>query len=87
MSPYHYTPDEPDPPCEICGHEYESCICPTCPVCHTNGNPYCYQHHGLIASAFQIAGRQTYQAQMKCEIEELNRAVEEDFKEWLANQP
>lgn len=35
-------------PCDVCGQWSENCVCPECPECHTSGDPYCYEHHGLV---------------------------------------
>jgi hypothetical protein len=39
---------EPDPPCEICGKDVDSCICPECPVCFQQGAPECYNPNPTI---------------------------------------
>lgn len=44
-------PPEPDhPPCEVCGLDPNWCECPVCPVCETQGDPKCYEQHGLDTS-------------------------------------
>jgi hypothetical protein len=30
-------------PCDVCGQMADGCICPECPVCHTHGDPQCYE--------------------------------------------
>jgi hypothetical protein len=44
-----------DEPCEVCGSHPDDCICQTCSVCEAFGDPFCYDKHGLVRSAFQIA--------------------------------
>lgn len=46
--------NQPDPPCDICGNDFDSCICPTCPVCEGIGDLYCYEAHGLVRTEEQI---------------------------------
>jgi len=51
--------EEPVGPCETCGGDPEgdSCVCPECHVCHLVGNTVCYDDHGLVYSAEQLAGQ------------------------------
>lgn len=44
----------PEPPCEVCGKELEDCICPSCPQCHSVGEPKCYEQHGMVRTQEQI---------------------------------
>jgi hypothetical protein len=41
--------DEPSI-CEVCGKDTDSCECPECPTCGKQGNPVCYEEHGLVRS-------------------------------------
>ena len=52
-----------DGPCAICGKSEDACICPECPVCHTNGADWCYRDHGLVRSPEQIASLAEAEAQ------------------------
>lgn len=68
--------NEPTGPCEVCGGDPEAsdgapngCICPECPECETFGDPECYEKHGLVRTADQIAGRERVDAQIKAEAE------------------
>jgi hypothetical protein len=47
-------PEEEEHACAICGRDAASCICPECPVCGTQGDPYCYQHHGISLTDEQV---------------------------------
>jgi hypothetical protein len=49
--------DPPEQPCEVCGQPSDSCICPECPVCGEQGNPKCYESHGLALSEKQIESK------------------------------
>jgi hypothetical protein len=42
-------------PCSVCGIDPADCICPECLVCGSQGEPECYQAHGLARSDAQIA--------------------------------
>lgn len=52
--------EEPDPPCEVCGNDVDSCICPVCPQCGEQGNPQCYiedpdgEHFAMVRTQEQI---------------------------------
>lgn len=59
--------DPPELPCEVCGVDVDSCICPECPVCQTNGDPICYEAHGLTRTPEQIAGRERLEQHWKDE--------------------
>ena len=54
-------------PCEVCGKSIDDCICPECPKCGGYGDPRCYQDHGLIRTAEQIAGQAALEAAMRRE--------------------
>lgn len=47
--------------CEVCQKDVDSCECPECPKCTVQGDPKCYQDHGLkhpkgsILSAVDLA--------------------------------
>jgi hypothetical protein len=41
-------------PCAVCGQM--DCLCPECPECGGTGDPVCYERHGLVRNAAQIAG-------------------------------
>lgn len=52
FAPYNQTDDGP---CAVCGQPVDDCVCPECPVCTSQGNPACYQHHGMVRSFAQVA--------------------------------
>lgn len=60
-------PDEPIL-CEVCGLE-DDCICPECPVCGEQGNPACYDTHGLVRTAKQVQARDEAEARMRVDLE------------------
>ncbi|MDD3029845.1 MAG: hypothetical protein PHS57_06170 [Alphaproteobacteria bacterium] len=37
-------------PCDVCGLSVDDCICPECPECGEQGDPICYEQHGLVLS-------------------------------------
>lgn len=48
-------PDE-EPICVICNGNVDAneCVCHECPVCGSYGDPYCYEHHGMVQTFKQI---------------------------------
>jgi hypothetical protein len=67
-----------EPPCAVCGNFSDSCICPECPVCGSQGDPACYddtkgdpeepdfylqESHGLVRSAEQIESLRAAEAE------------------------
>ena len=48
-----------DGPCDVCGYFVDDCVCPTCPVCQTHGDPFCYEDEWFrqwAAECFPEAG-------------------------------
>lgn len=47
--------------CPVCGLGVGQCVCPVCPVCKVQGDPKCYQKHGLqvmsVFRYFRLMGR------------------------------
>jgi len=53
--------DEPTP-CEVCGKDVDSCVCPECPVCGACGDFHCYETtaskgHGMIPNEEQVKAK------------------------------
>lgn len=48
--------NQEDPPCDVCGMDCYSCVCPECHICGVSGDPLCYEYHGLVRSQAQIDG-------------------------------
>lgn len=45
-------------PCPVCGLWADrNCICTECSVCGEIGNPLCYEQHGMVRTAEQIANK------------------------------
>ena len=44
---YSGEPDDWDWGCQVCGQHVDDCTCPICPVCGIQGDPDCYENHGL----------------------------------------
>jgi hypothetical protein len=65
--------EEPDPPCAACGKWIDDCICPECPVCGCQGDPQCYEAHGMVRSAEQVESLK----QAEAEWAEINRIESE----------
>lgn len=76
--------DEPDPPCEICGEDIDSCICPECPVCEEYGDPRCYLEHGLNRNELQKFYLECNERQWRLEAEAEAKAMAQDM-EWIEN--
>lgn len=75
-------------PCDVCGRDIDHCICPECPVCQGIGDPACYEHHGVVRSAFQIASRAEAEAAWAADNAAENRAYEQmwlDDNYWEAH--
>jgi len=45
--------NQQESPCAMCGKSVDACICLECPVCKSVGDPFCYDHHGLVQSDAQ----------------------------------
>lgn len=78
-------PGEEDLPCEVCGKDENSCICPECPECGDVGNPYCYVEHGLIKSEEQIQSLEEAEARREkeaCEHAQGLAELEADNKKY-----
>jgi hypothetical protein len=63
-------------PCDVCGKSVDDCICPECPVCHSNGDPDCYVKHGLEKSDEQVESL----AKALAEQEAANAAEDEKYE-------
>ena len=48
--------DEPEDPCDCCGHHVDDCICEECPECGEVGETRCYMEHGLELTREQVDG-------------------------------
>lgn len=57
------TPFDEDYPCEVCGREVGQCVCPECPVCGEQGNPDCYEQHGMIRTDAQVESLRAAEAE------------------------
>lgn len=71
-------PPEADFTCGVCGRDQElgQCICPECPECGAQGDPECYEVHGLIRTQEQIKSRAQVEAQWRADAEAEARAAE-----------
>lgn len=49
--------DAPDPPCEVCMVDVDSCVCLECVTCHSQGDPKCYTEHGMKHTKLQLRYR------------------------------
>lgn len=56
--------------CEVCGKCAEDCICPECPVCGEQGNPACYDAHGLERTEAQVESLQNHLDDVEAECAE-----------------
>jgi hypothetical protein len=66
--------NEPVGPCDVCGGDPEAlvdapngCICPECTECGAFGDPQCYEKHGLVRTAGQVANREQLDAELEAE--------------------
>lgn len=64
-----------DPPCGVCGHDCEACICPECPVCGAQGDPGCYDAHGLERTPAQVDSLREAEARWEAENAALSEAM------------
>jgi hypothetical protein len=64
--------DPPEGPCDVCGKSVDDCICPECPVCHSHGDPACYEKHGLVRTQAQIDSRTALDEQIERDAEAEN---------------
>ena len=66
--------------CEICCQDVDAdeCICPECPECGSQGDPKCYEEHGLVRTEEQIRLHDETTALW----EEENRAENEYWEEY-----
>lgn len=46
-APLHDPAADHEGACELCGFAAADCICPTCPICGTQGDKNCVANHGL----------------------------------------
>jgi hypothetical protein len=46
-------PDQDERPCVVCGGSIDDCLCPECPKCGVQGDPMCYERHGMVRSTEQ----------------------------------
>ena len=81
MRTHSYPPEyDAEPPCEVCGHFSEDCICPPCEICGSHGDPQCYRRkenggHGMEKTPGQMIEYQKfrvkeaeYQWKEECQI-------------------
>jgi hypothetical protein len=73
-------PPDDEAPCDVCGREVDDCICPECPTCSGVGDPKCYEQHGLVRTAEQIASRAECEAYAKAQAEAEAKWAEEEEK-------
>ena len=71
--------DPPESPCAVCGLFSDKCICPDCSVCGCQGDPSCYEKHGMARSEEQIMSL----ARAEAEEEDWVRREAEFYKEAL----
>lgn len=62
------TPADYDMPCAVCGRG-DDCICAECPECGCQGDPTCYERHGMIRTPEQIKSIQEIEAIWKAEAD------------------
>ena len=78
-------------PCEICGREGDSCICPECPVCHDFGNEKCYVRpgRGVMGCHNMMLTKEQLISKQECQIKiaEENLSDERAYLVWLNEQP
>ena len=67
-APYNQVDDYP---CEVCGKAIDDCICPECPQCGSQGDPACYNAHGMERTKAQIDSLSNAEA-----------GWEEDARQW-----
>lgn len=51
--------------CEVCGKPIDDCICPECPECGAQGDPVCYEKHGLVITEEQKTSKEHAERQAK----------------------
>jgi hypothetical protein len=51
-------------PCEVCGHFVDDCVCQECGTCGAQGDPGCYEKHGLVRTQAQIDGHAAREAEL-----------------------
>lgn len=71
-------PGEEEYPCEVCGLFPDYCICPECPECGTQGDPECYESHGLVRTDEQIATL----SQKQKDWEQASKEESEFWEKW-----
>jgi hypothetical protein len=64
-------------PCEVCGLWCDDCICPECPDCGEQGNPHCYEGHGLVRTQAQIDNLAAATAQHLADVKAENQGYEQ----------
>ncbi len=87
--------EEPIGPCDVCGRDPESfnldscCICPECQECGSQGDPKCYDQHGMVRTPEQISSRAAFDDRLRIELEGESKRAEEaerSAKEWEEEQ-
>lgn len=71
-------PPDPEHPCGVCGKVIDNCICPECSECGSQGDPKCYESHGLVRSTEQIDS--------KVEADRVQAEAVAAENAWLASQ-
>ena len=74
-------PDDDEAPCQVCGNAVDNCICPECPQCGGQGDPMCYQQHGLVRTQEQIDSQKLMDDALEAEAR-----VEAEFWEKNKNE-
>lgn len=71
------TPADEPCQCAVC-YLIDDCVCPECPTCGAQGDPKCYESHGLKLNLEQERSRITIEAAMKAEREAESGMAEDD---------
>ena len=78
--------DPPERPCEVCGLFPDDCICPQCSVCHSYGDPICYEKHGLKRNKDQKATFKIYQKKEREFLRREKKWMDEMAKDYKKNR-
>lgn len=72
-------------PCEMCGKDADSCVCPECPLCAAQGDPNCYREvdlgvcgglHGKETKLQKLARAEFDISSLKEEVQRLQQYIE-----------
>jgi hypothetical protein len=80
---WSYPPGCSGPPeypegCEVCLSSVDDCECPECSICGEQGNPECYEKHGLDRSLEQKISKVKYELQELLAIQDMEQWKDED---------